>query len=96
MLVEELVQKPFRLLSMISDKQPSCPPLSRHILTTKRCYCILLRLPFFELHFGVLNRCVHPVEIFYTEKPESDFYYCYIDLDFVKFILGVVICLTNN
>ncbi|KAK4565164.1 hypothetical protein RGQ29_007004 [Quercus rubra] len=54
-LVEELVQKPFGLLSMISDKQPSCPPLSRHILTTKRCYCILSRLPFFELHFGVLN-----------------------------------------
>ena len=32
----------------------------------------------------------------YIEKPESDFYYCYIDLDFVKFILGVVVCLTNN
>ena len=36
------------------------------------------------------------VEIFYTEKPKSDFYYCYIDLNFVKFILGVAICLTNN
>ncbi|KAL7604546.1 hypothetical protein Lser_V15G16995 [Lactuca serriola] len=24
--------------------------------TTRRCYCILTRLPFFELHFGVLNR----------------------------------------
>ncbi|KAK9988825.1 hypothetical protein SO802_029064 [Lithocarpus litseifolius] len=54
-LVEELVQKPFGLLSTISDKQPSCSPLSRHILITKRCYCILSRLPFFELHFGVLN-----------------------------------------
>ena len=39
---------------------------------------------------------LHPVEIFYIEKPKSDFYYCYIDLDFVKFILGVVICLSNN
>ncbi|XP_048334758.2 uncharacterized protein LOC107424124 [Ziziphus jujuba] len=54
-LVEELVQKPSGLLSIISDKQPSYPSLSRHILTTRRCYCILSRLPFFELHFGVLN-----------------------------------------
>lgn len=59
MLVEELVQKPSGLLSIISDKQPSNPPLSRHMLTTRRCYCILSRLPFFELHFGVLNRCVY-------------------------------------
>ena len=34
---------------------------------------------------------LYPMEIFYTEMPKSDFYYCYIDLDFVKFILGVVI-----
>ncbi|TXG61641.1 hypothetical protein EZV62_013004 [Acer yangbiense] len=55
MLVEEIVQKPSGLLSMISDKQPAYPTLSRHLLTTRRCYCILSRLPFFELHFGVLN-----------------------------------------
>ncbi|KAG6718284.1 hypothetical protein I3842_04G142400 [Carya illinoinensis] len=54
-LVEEPVQKPSGLLSMISDKQPSGPSLSRHILTTRRCYCILSRFPFFQLHFGVLN-----------------------------------------
>ncbi|KAL9314626.1 hypothetical protein ACSQ67_020078 [Phaseolus vulgaris] len=56
-LVEELVQKPSGLLSLVSDKQSSYSPLKRerHILTTQRCYCILSRLPFFELHFGVLN-----------------------------------------
>ncbi|KAJ1400718.1 uDENN domain, partial [Sesbania bispinosa] len=54
-LVEELVQKPSGLLSLISDKQPSHSFLRRHILTTQRCYCILSRLPVFELHFGVLN-----------------------------------------
>ncbi|XP_057968260.1 uncharacterized protein LOC131157859 isoform X2 [Malania oleifera] len=54
-LVEELVQKPSRLISMISDKQPIHSSLSRYILTTRRCYCILSRLPFFELHFGILN-----------------------------------------
>ncbi|PON81616.1 DENN domain containing protein [Trema orientale] len=54
-LVEELVQKPSGLLSITSEKQPSYPPLSRHMLTTRRCYCLLSRLPLFELHFGVLN-----------------------------------------
>uniref|UniRef100_A0A2P2LR17 Uncharacterized protein LOC105637951 n=1 Tax=Rhizophora mucronata TaxID=61149 RepID=A0A2P2LR17_RHIMU len=54
-LVEEIVQKPSGLLSMISDKQSSYSSLSRYVLTTRRCYCILSRLPFFELHFGVLN-----------------------------------------
>lgn len=54
-LVDEIVQKPSGLISMINDGQPSRSTLSRHILTTRRCYCILSRLPFFELHFGVLN-----------------------------------------
>ncbi|CAK9140998.1 unnamed protein product [Ilex paraguariensis] len=54
-LVEEIVQKPSGLITMISDGQPFCSALSRHILTTHRCYCILSRLPFFELHFGILN-----------------------------------------
>ncbi|KAK6236550.1 hypothetical protein SCA6_011887 [Theobroma cacao] len=54
-LVEEIVQKPSGLLSLISDKQPAYPSLSRYVMTTRRCYCILSRLPFFELHFGVLN-----------------------------------------
>lgn len=54
-LVEEIVQKPSGLISMISDGQPCHLGLSRHILTTKRCYCILSRLPFYELHFGVLS-----------------------------------------
>ncbi|CAI0387842.1 unnamed protein product [Linum tenue] len=54
-LVEEIIQKPSGLLSVVSDKQPSIPTLSRYELTTRRCYCILTRLPFFELHFGVLN-----------------------------------------
>ncbi|KAE8720428.1 DENN domain-containing protein isoform 2 [Hibiscus syriacus] len=54
-LVEELVQKPSGLLSLTSDRQPAYPSLSRYVMTTRRCYCILSRLPCFELHFGVLN-----------------------------------------
>ncbi|XP_073219447.1 uncharacterized protein [Cicer arietinum] len=53
-LVEELVHNPSGLVSLISE-QPSCSSLRRYILTTQRCYCVLTRLPFFELHFGVLN-----------------------------------------
>ncbi|CAL9224824.1 unnamed protein product [Arabidopsis halleri] len=55
LLVEEIVNKPSRLLSTVLDKQPACSSLSRYVMTTRRCYCILTRLPFFELHFGVLN-----------------------------------------
>ncbi|OVA06839.1 DENN domain [Macleaya cordata] len=55
MLVEEIVQKPSGLISMITEKQPPSLSSGRHILTTKRCYCILSRLPFFDLHFGILN-----------------------------------------
>ncbi|XP_057467763.1 uncharacterized protein LOC130757121 [Actinidia eriantha] len=54
-LVEEIVQKPSGLISMISDGQPFRSGLSRHILTTRRCYCIISRLPFFELHFSILK-----------------------------------------
>ncbi|KAL2533250.1 DENN (AEX-3) domain-containing protein [Abeliophyllum distichum] len=54
-LVEEIIQKPSGLISTISDGQAFPLSRSRHILTTRRCYCILSRLPFFELHFGVLN-----------------------------------------
>ncbi|XP_073132350.1 uncharacterized protein [Henckelia pumila] len=54
-LVDEIIQKPSGLISMMSDGHPLSSSLGRHILTTRRCYCILSRLPFFELHFGVLN-----------------------------------------
>ncbi|MQM12288.1 hypothetical protein Taro_045204, partial [Colocasia esculenta] len=54
-LVEEIVQKPSALISMLSEEQPFLPSLTRHIITAPRCYCILSRLPFFDLHFGILK-----------------------------------------
>lgn len=54
-LMEELLEKPSRLISLITDSQPVSSCLGRYIFTTKRCYCILSRLPFFKLHFGVLQ-----------------------------------------
>ncbi|XP_076905830.1 uncharacterized protein LOC143561715, partial [Bidens hawaiensis] len=58
LVADELVQKPSKLISMMSDGEPVRAASSRCILTTRRCYCILTRLPFFDLHFGVLNRFV--------------------------------------
>ncbi|KAF7837915.1 DENN domain-containing protein 5B isoform A [Senna tora] len=78
-LVEELVQKPSGLISLISDKQPSPSSLRRHILTTQRCYCILSRLPFFELHFGVLNSIFTQERLERLTKSIGDF-----NLDFVE------------
>ncbi|KAL9266095.1 DENN domain-containing protein [Drosera capensis] len=54
-LVDEMVQRSSRLISMVPDSQPITSSFGRSILTTRRCYCIVSRLPFFELHFGVLN-----------------------------------------
>ncbi|XP_068658413.1 uncharacterized protein [Aristolochia californica] len=54
-LVEEIVQKGSGLISMISEEEPPCSSLGRLLMTTPRCYCILSRLPFFDLHFGVLK-----------------------------------------
>lgn len=53
-LIEELLQRPSGLISLLQEEQAPLP-LSRHVLTTSRCYCILSRLPFFDLHFGVLR-----------------------------------------
>jgi len=54
-LVEEIVQRPSKLVSMLMNEKPIFPRRSRYVITTPRCYCILSRLPFFELHFGVLQ-----------------------------------------
>ncbi|KAG0535124.1 hypothetical protein BDA96_04G339600 [Sorghum bicolor] len=54
-LVEEIVQRPSKLVSMLMNDKPIFPRRSRYVVTTPRCYCILSRLPFFELHFGVLQ-----------------------------------------
>lgn len=79
-LVEELLQKPVGLISMILDKKPPSLARQRRLLTTRRCYCILSRLPFFELHFGVLNsmfieerleRLTKGIDVLDLEKPEG-------------------------
>ncbi|KAL6912021.1 hypothetical protein ACP4OV_000826 [Aristida adscensionis] len=51
----QIVQRPSKLVSMLTNEKPVFPRRSRYVITTPRCYCILSRLPFFELHFGVLQ-----------------------------------------
>lgn len=52
--------------------------------TTRRCYTILTRLPFFELHFGVLNRFVN--------ISDECFLYVLLLLFSYKFHLFIISC----
>lgn len=58
--VPEVVRQPPGIMTMNSDSQKrgSPAPLSRFCLTTYRCYCLLTKLPFFDLHFEVLNSII--------------------------------------
>lgn len=58
--VPEVVKQPPGIMTMNSDWQTRGPPapLSRFCLTTYRCYCLLTKLPFFDLHFEVLNSII--------------------------------------
>ncbi|KAL2893509.1 DENN domain-containing protein 5B [Bienertia sinuspersici] len=54
--VPEIVQKPPTILGSSS---PLCDPSmggSRFLVAAPRCYCLLTRVPFFELHYEMLNR----------------------------------------
>ena len=60
-LVYEIVQRPPAVLAMSSGKSASglagasSDLSSRFLVTAPRCYCILTRVPSFELHFNLLN-----------------------------------------
>lgn len=56
--VPEIVQQPPGIMAMDTDVQLRRPPLSRFFLTAYRCYCLLTKLPFFGLHFDVLNSII--------------------------------------
>jgi hypothetical protein len=54
--VPELVQRAPAFLAMNTDLSPPRSVRSRFLVSAPRCYCLLTRLPFFSLHFEVLNR----------------------------------------
>ncbi|GAB4841269.1 hypothetical protein Ancab_022001 [Ancistrocladus abbreviatus] len=56
--VPEIVQRPPGILGASSPI--SQPPIasSRFLVSAARCYCLLTRLPFFELHYEMLNSII--------------------------------------
>ncbi|KAH7295774.1 hypothetical protein KP509_27G065400 [Ceratopteris richardii] len=58
--VPQLVKQTPGLMTLGSNlrSRSSPAPLSRFSLTTYRCYCLLTKLPFFDLHFEVLNSII--------------------------------------
>lgn len=56
--VQEIVQRPPGILAMNSSTPDNFSSVSRFLVSAPRCYCILTKLPFFELHFEVLNSII--------------------------------------
>ncbi|KAG0458658.1 hypothetical protein HPP92_021786 [Vanilla planifolia] len=55
--VQEIVQRAPGILSPISLLNTTCKT-SRFLVAAPRCYCMLTRVPFFELHFEMLNSII--------------------------------------
>ncbi|XP_073135449.1 uncharacterized protein [Henckelia pumila] len=54
--VKEFVQKPHAISGFSSG--PSHSGCNRFLVPAPRCYCFLTRVPFFELHFEILNSII--------------------------------------
>lgn len=54
--VPEIVQRAPAFFAMNTDLSPPRSPPGRFLVSAPRCYCLLTRLPYFDLHFEVLNR----------------------------------------
>ena len=54
--VHEIVQRPPGILGLSSPPPNSSGLCSRFLVSAPRCYCLLTRVPFFELHYAMLNR----------------------------------------
>ncbi|GER29653.1 DENN (AEX-3) domain-containing protein [Striga asiatica] len=56
--VQEFVQEPPAMSEVSSPCSESDPDSSRFLGSAPRCYCILTKVPFFELHFEMLNSII--------------------------------------
>ncbi|XP_011656758.1 uncharacterized protein LOC101209770 isoform X3 [Cucumis sativus] len=56
--VQEIVQRPPGLLGISTSLSHSPGLSSRFLVSAPRCYCLLTRVPFFELHFEMLNSII--------------------------------------
>ncbi|KAK9057407.1 hypothetical protein SSX86_022242 [Deinandra increscens subsp. villosa] len=55
---QEFVQRPPGMLGAASSLPRAPGRGSRFLVTAPRCYCLLTRVPFFELHYDMLNSIV--------------------------------------
>uniref|UniRef100_A0A0D9VPH5 UDENN domain-containing protein n=1 Tax=Leersia perrieri TaxID=77586 RepID=A0A0D9VPH5_9ORYZ len=56
--VQEIVQRAPGILGMVSPLNPTTYKPSRFLVSAPRCYCLLTRVPFFELHYEMLNSII--------------------------------------
>ncbi|KAL3699207.1 hypothetical protein R1sor_017229 [Riccia sorocarpa] len=57
-LVTEIVQRLPGIMAMNTAQSPPRSQPSRFLVSAPRCYCLLTKLPFFSLHFEVLNSII--------------------------------------
>lgn len=62
--VQEIVQKAPGILGAVSPLNPTSYKPSRFLVSAPRCYCLLTKVPFFELHYEMLNRFVFRSNIY--------------------------------
>lgn len=58
LLVPEIVQKAPAILGASSPLSHRPGGSCHFLVSAPRCYCLLTRIPFFELHYEMLNRFV--------------------------------------
>lgn len=56
--VMEIVQRPPGILGASSPLSHSAAGCNRFLVSAPRCYCVLTRVPFFELHYEMLNSII--------------------------------------
>eukprot|EP00267_Zea_mays_P047153 XP_020399584.1 uncharacterized protein LOC103640447 isoform X5 [Zea mays] len=56
--VQEIVQKAPGILGAVSPLNPTSYKPSRFLVSAPRCYCLLTKVPFFELHYEMLNSII--------------------------------------
>ncbi|KAK1559708.1 hypothetical protein Q3G72_017478 [Acer saccharum] len=76
--VSEIVQRPPGVLGTSSPLPQLSGRCSRYLVSGPRCYCVLSRVPFFELHFEMLNSIIaqerlNRITQFLSEMSLTDF-----------------------
>ncbi|EYU46382.1 hypothetical protein MIMGU_mgv1a002219mg [Erythranthe guttata] len=76
--VQEFVHKPTAISVVSSPLPQSNSASSRSLVSAPRCYCLLTKVPFFELHYEMLNSIIaqerlHRITQFVNEMSLSDY-----------------------